>query len=513
VSTLSLVPGTVIAGKYRLLRHIGDGGMGSVWAVRNEFVDRDFALKLVNPGGGNDSEFRARLLREAKAMGRIQHRNVAEVYDVGQAEDGSPFLVMQLLSGETLEHRLTTKRRLDPDAALAMALDIAKGLGAAHAAGVVHRDLKPANVFLHWDTDHGTVVKVLDFGVSKMLASEAPTGSVTGLAIGSPAYMSPEQARGDKNIDQRSDIWAFGVVLFEMLAGTRPFEGETAYDLVAEILKGEIPDIGALVTNVDPALRGIINKCMVRDRAQRLVTTADLVTELQARVDQRARQHVASSTPGVPVVPRVSSPIRAAEPSSPEIGPTQKIPADPRASIPRPAATLVTPSTPASLAGTDAAVAASGTSTHLTSTRTARSWTKVPRRVPVAAGVVLAVFALGALAIKTLSGGDESAGAEPSTSSNAAVAQAPETKPSPEVAKPTVQPEVAISVSALPMASAAHSAPQKAAPPPTSSPKPRSTQTEAKPRPTKAPSPAPKAAPPPTSKPKKGGLSMPASPG
>jgi len=196
--------GAIIAGKYRLRRLIGEGAVGEVWAALNERTEREVALKLIV---GADRELRERALREARACGRVAHRNVIEIFDAGETERGDPFLVMQLLDGETVAERLKRERRLPPPRAAAIALDVARGLAAAHAAGIVHRDLKPSNIFLHREQqDANELVKVLDFGVSKMLWSGGPPTTRTGDIVGSPAYMSPEQARADRALDHRTDL-------------------------------------------------------------------------------------------------------------------------------------------------------------------------------------------------------------------------------------------------------------------------------------------------------------------
>lgn len=294
-----LRPGDVVAGKYRVVRHLGSGAMGSVWAVTNELTERAFALKLVTPDSANEKEFRLRLAREARAAGRIDHKNVVEVYDVGETDAGTPFLVMQLLNGESLEARLARVGTLAPDAARRIAADVARALVAAHTAGIVHRDLKPANVFLHIDTDGTETVKVVDFGVSKVLASTEASASVTGLAIGSPAYMSPEQARGDRNVDHRSDLWALGVLLFEMLTGRRPFSGETAYDTVAEILKGHIPSVSESHPGIPPELDRIVAQCLTRDRDARPASAGEILKQLLPTADPD--RHSLASLPVLPV--------------------------------------------------------------------------------------------------------------------------------------------------------------------------------------------------------------------
>ena len=260
----STQPGDVIAGKYRVLRPLGHGAMGTVWAVLNLTTEREFALKLVRE---ERPELRDRLLVEARASGRINHRNVVEVYDVGLTEDGSPFLVMQPLHGESLDE-LLERGPLEASVVARIALETARGLEAAHAKHVVHRDLKPGNIFLHKELDGTTVVKVLDFGVSKVMVSDAPTASVTGLAIGSPAYMSPEQACGRK-VDPRTDLWALGVVMFEMLTGKRPFDGDTPFETVAKILEASMSGVLGKLVPHDPALVALATWCLQRDREKR----------------------------------------------------------------------------------------------------------------------------------------------------------------------------------------------------------------------------------------------------
>lgn len=291
--------GHTIAGRYRLLRPLGAGAMGEVWAATNVLTDRVVALKLIPRGAHASEELRSRMLREARACGRIQHRNVVEIYDVGQAESGDPFLVMQLLRGETLDHRLQREGRIPEREAIAIALQIARALAAAHAAGVVHRDLKPANVFLHREPDEQVAtVKVLDFGVSKVLVGDASLATVTGSVIGSPAYMSPEQARGASGLDARSDVWSFGALLFELIAGRIAFAGDTAYAAVGEVLHGKIPRLIDEIAGVSPAIDAIVAACLQRDPAQR-PTAGGLVADLEALA---GTGRVSATEPAAPAV-------------------------------------------------------------------------------------------------------------------------------------------------------------------------------------------------------------------
>jgi serine/threonine-protein kinase len=316
-----VVPGSIIAGKYRLSRVLGEGAMGVVWAAVNQLTEREVALKLI-PSAASE-ELRTRLLREARACGRIAHRNVVEIYDVGEADGGAPFLVMQLLSGETLQARLAREKRLPQALAVKIGSEIAKGLVAAHGAHIVHRDLKPGNVFLHHDEGEGEVVKLLDFGVSKLLTRDV-SSTATGSAIGSPAYMSPEQAKGLKDVGPRADLWALGVVLFEMIAGRRPFDGATPYAVVAEILDAEIPKLEVAAPGTDAQLCALVARCLERDIYQRVSSATEVQITLQSAmavfrgsVPELGARRSAVSEPAPPLPPPGAGARRSAMPIAP----------------------------------------------------------------------------------------------------------------------------------------------------------------------------------------------------
>ncbi len=277
-----LSPGSFLAGKYRVEKLVGQGAMGAVWQAKHALTERTVAIKVL----GEDSrtvEARQRLLREARACGRIQHRNVIEVLDVGELDDGTPFLVMPMLAGETLEDRLDREGAIPEEEALEIALGVARALAAAHTLGIVHRDLKPGNIFLHREPGHEEMlVKVLDFGISKILSREEASYTDAGRAVGSPAYMAPEQARGAADIDPRVDVWAFGVLFVEMLTGQLPFPGDTPYAIVGHILHGAMPDFDALCPMARPAVRELIKRCVVREPAQRLASARDVLGWLEA---------------------------------------------------------------------------------------------------------------------------------------------------------------------------------------------------------------------------------------
>jgi serine/threonine-protein kinase len=271
-----MTAGATIAGKYRLLRPLGKGSMGEVWAALHLALGREVAVKLIFEGS---PELASRLKREALACGRLEHPNIVRVYDFGETENGEPFLVMEQLTGETLADRLARQQRLPVEDAVTIGLEVARALRSAHEAGIVHRDLKPANVFLS-DGPEGVSVKVLDFGVSKILTSFDMSVTTAGSLVGSPAYMSPEQARALPEIDARADLWSMGVLLFEMLTGTRPFAAPTVVGVVTEILAGTIPTLSAAMPGVDPRLDATVRRCLTREVEQRMPSAAALCEAL-----------------------------------------------------------------------------------------------------------------------------------------------------------------------------------------------------------------------------------------
>jgi serine/threonine-protein kinase len=279
---MSLVPGTLL-GPYEIVAPLGAGGMGEVWRARDSRLGREVAVKVLPAEFAADPERLKRFEREARATAALSHPNILAVHDVG-SHDGVPYLVEELLEGESLRERLD-RGGLTVSEALRIACEIAKGLAAAHEKGIVHRDLKPGNVFL---TGDGTV-KILDFGLAKLVptvaADEAETLTQAAAAttklggvLGTAAYMAPEQARG-RPVDQRADVFAFGVVLYEMLAGERPFKGATGTEVMAAILTDEPASLPA---GVPPGLAAVVTRCLEKDPDRRYQRGSELRAALEA---------------------------------------------------------------------------------------------------------------------------------------------------------------------------------------------------------------------------------------
>ncbi|MEE8183870.1 MAG: protein kinase, partial [Acidobacteriota bacterium] len=284
-------PGGLLS-HYRLVEKIGEGGMGVVWKAVDTVLGRSVAIKFLPEALAQHPERRARLEREAKLLASLNHPNIASIYGLEEA-DGVLFLVMEFVPGETLE-QLLEKGSLTGEEPLYFSRQIAGALETAHDRGVIHRDLKPANVKV---TPEG-MVKVLDFGLAKAFETEAGSGDISrsptittggtrdGVILGTAAYMSPEQARG-KPVDRRTDIWSFGCVLFEMITGARPFQGETLSDTSAAILKPD-PDWSSVPITTSAGIESLVRKCLRKDSYQRLQHIGDARVEIDDLLEGRS---------------------------------------------------------------------------------------------------------------------------------------------------------------------------------------------------------------------------------
>jgi serine/threonine-protein kinase len=310
--------GDLLAGKYRVESVLGEGGMGYVVAAMHEQLEQRVAVKLLVPELAEDQDAAARFLREARAAVRIQSEHVARVIDVGELEGGAPYMVMEFLSGRDLAHELEARGTFEIGIAIDYVLQACEAVAEAHAIGVIHRDLKPANLFLTRRADGSPLVKVLDFGISKALASSSgPVNASLTAAhslLGSPAYMSPEQARRPKEVDIRTDIWAFGVILYEFLTGDTPFHGDVPLEVITAALSDPMPSIVAVRSDVPRELEAVVATCMEKRPSDRYQTIADFAEALRPFAPGESMRSIS----------RISGIIRsiAPPPPSPEKGST-----------------------------------------------------------------------------------------------------------------------------------------------------------------------------------------------
>jgi serine/threonine-protein kinase len=260
--------------------------MGSVWAAHHELIGRDVAIKVTGERLAKKEEIRKRFAAEALAAGKVRHPNIIDVMDVGQLPDGRVYIVFELLNGITLAQHLEQHGRIASGDAALIVIEMCRGLEAAHAAGIVHRDLKPANIFLHKGAMGGIVVKILDFGISKSIDDDGVSLSMTqtGMVMGTPQYMSVEQARGLDAIDLRTDVWATGAILYEIITGKLPFDASNYNAMLDKIMHAEPEPMAKTGVSVPPALESAILRCLAKQRSQRFPSAKELREALEAVV-------------------------------------------------------------------------------------------------------------------------------------------------------------------------------------------------------------------------------------
>ena len=271
--------GEIVGGKYRLVRYLASGGMGDVYEAQHTVVKRRFAIKLLHAELAAQRESLARFQREAQAAGALESENVAAAVDFGIAADGSPYIVMEYLAGESLRTLADRLRRLPVSRAADLVVQACRGVGAAHRAGIVHRDLNPQNLFVCRREDSTDVVKVLDFGVAKLEAIESAE-TRTGTILGTPAYLSPEQARGEKTVDHRTDIYGLGAVLYELLAGKKPHPGDSHNAILHHICTQPALPLDGSQLGLPDALTAIVNRALSSDARDRPDSVEALAQEL-----------------------------------------------------------------------------------------------------------------------------------------------------------------------------------------------------------------------------------------
>ncbi len=358
--------GDVLAGKYRIERLLGVGGMGVVVAARHEQLDQPVAIKFIRGDALDNEEAVVRFLREARSAARLRSEHVARVLDVGRLESGAPYMVMEFLEGHDLAHTLTHDGPLAADLAAGLMVQVCEAVAEAHAAGIVHRDLKPENLFLTRTIGGSPKMKVLDFGVSKSTRlTDDPRAKLTRTRtmLGSPLYMAPEQMRSSRDVDARGDVWALGVVLFELLTGRSPFDAETMPDLCLKIISEPPLSLAELRPAVPPALVEVVERCLEKDRNKRYENAAELALALGPFVPPRNSVY---SLPG---------------------------PGSVEGSMPAPLFSPPLPSTPASASGVPSRIASIPAAWGTEGRR--ESQQAPPRRRPVAAWVVVGALAVG----------------------------------------------------------------------------------------------------------------------
>jgi len=468
---MTLSPGQILDNKYRIVRLIGEGGMGSVHEGENTLIARRVAIKVLHQAATTNEQVLLRFEREAQAAGRIGSDHILEVLDMGRLPDGERYMVMEYLDGEPLSARIERLGRMTPGQIAPLMRQALKGLQAAHDAGIIHRDLKPDNIFILREKAGQTdFVKIIDFGISKFSALGSDMNMTrTGAVMGTPYYMSPEQAKGSSQVDPRSDVYAVGVIMYEAVTGRVPFDGNTFNELMFKIVLSDPPKLSDAVPELDPTFAAIINKAMARELDARYSSAK----ELQQALDDYLGGARASQVE----LPAALAGDRGAAPA-------HDAPANPGAKS----------DTKATWANTNAEVA-------------------LPKRsnAPLVAAAVLGgllVVGGGAFAALKLMGSDADAtgGAALSSAPNAAASVEPAAPEPPAEPVPTIVPEAP---AAPPAASSPEpnesAAPPVGAPPPVEAPKPAPQRVAVPSKPVQRPASAPKPAEPAPTKPKSKG--------
>ncbi|MFO0639226.1 MAG: serine/threonine-protein kinase [Polyangiaceae bacterium] len=324
--------GSLLAGKYRLESLLGTGGMGTVYEGLHEGVGKRFAIKVLRSEAFHDEPTRARFRKEAQAAAKIEHPNVVAVFDVGETDDAAPFMVMELLRGQSLFEALEAGR-MAPEQAVDVAIEMLSALDCAHKAGIVHRDIKPANVFLTKAADGTNHVKVLDFGVAKFAETDEASLTQSGAIVGTPLYMAPEQFLAEKEVDGRADVWAVGATLFQMLTDRPVHLTTSATAAAAKVVSERAPRVKSLREEIPEDLDAIVARALEIKKDDRFASAREMMEALD-----RHRMGVEVTLPGAPSTPpnassrrsgsRVSSPGRESSPqgriSNPSSSPSSR---------------------------------------------------------------------------------------------------------------------------------------------------------------------------------------------
>ncbi len=402
--------------------------MGSVWEGTHTTLGTHVAVKFIESEYAESPEARNRFENEARAAAKLRSKHVVEVYDHGVTDDGRPFIVMEYLRGEPLDKRLDRVGRIPAKETARLLMQVCRALAKAHAAGIVHRDLKPENVFLVWDDEDGAdVAKVVDFGIAKFTDNQLGNSSATrtGSVLGTPYYMSPEQARGLRSVDHRSDLWSVGVIAYRCIVGTLPFEGEAVGDLLVKLCTAPLPVPSELVADVPPGFDAWFAKALAREPQLRFSSAAELAESLGLVCGLSVRGSY--STGDIPLPSFAGGPSGSPTPAiRPGLG-----------AVTPPGVMPVTPYPTADRTGPNAAViAAAGSSASTLQMATGAPTTQTPPPTPrkntgaiiAAAAAAVIVIAIGVgVAFKLLAAPP----APPPAAAPAAAAPAPAPAPAP----------------------------------------------------------------------------------
>jgi serine/threonine-protein kinase len=343
-----LAPGHLIAGRYRLEKQIGAGGMGSVYAADDLQTPRKVAVKILPQESNTSAELVGRFVQESKATAQVKHGSIVQVFDQGKDADGTLFMVQELMHGVLLRDHLIERRTLPLGEALDVAVPVIAGLAAAHARGIIHRDIKPENIFLCDTGGDRPLPKLFDFGISKLQDpdSNAPQLTAMGTTVGTPAYMSPEQFLGKRDIDGRADVWSMATVLYEMLTGAPPFTTQNLSELIVQIMTTKPKLVSQVVPGIPVDVAQVVAKGLAAERDQRY---KDMATFVEALVSAPGAQGLFPEPPRQRYRESLTAPAAApaAPAPAPAPAPAAKSASTAAAPAPAPAAKAGSPAKPA----------------------------------------------------------------------------------------------------------------------------------------------------------------------
>ncbi|MEB2312725.1 MAG: serine/threonine-protein kinase [Sorangiineae bacterium] len=312
---MSFDVGDLLGGKYTLVRLLGRGSAGEVWEAEHTLVERRVAIKILHRELADDAEIYGRFIAEARAAGRLMHPNVAGVFDLGD-QDGAPFMVMELCDGELLSTVIEERGAVGVGYACELIAQVLAALEAAHGLGIVHRDLKPGNIIVVHPRPDQPLTKVLDFGIAKGVHPDGMAPEETGRIFGTPSYMAPEQALGE-SVDHRADLYATGAILYELLTGRPPFEGASALDVIATVIRRPPKPLRTYAPQVPAELELVVRRALAKDRRQRQQSAAEMLRAIAPFIAAApAASHDHRTIPPLPLVSRPASPEAAPPPSA-----------------------------------------------------------------------------------------------------------------------------------------------------------------------------------------------------